>query len=346
VFLALPDSAAVKFAFWRAHGTWPDVANPKSFSEQVQFRKLFVRDELMPLFVDKEEMKHLVGDIVGRDAFTPKTYWVGSDISCVDFNAIPRPFVVKPTHMCDCVRFVRQEDSLDVESLANECRSWLKSQYGATNREWVYRGIQPRILIEEMLGDGAVPDDYKLWVFGGKVELVQVDVTRFERHERAIYDTSWNKLPVSVSRPTYRRIWNSRPDAKARPTPSAHEISKPATLDTMISVAEKLGAMFDFVRVDLYEHRGRVAVGELTFFPGSGLARIWPRSFDLALGEKWSLATQSRDYLPSTEKASSTLPGMPPPAEYPELTNSIPPPMTGPGPSMEPPCASTPFTVL
>jgi len=291
MYLALPDVIAVKFAFWRAHGAWPDVANPKSFSEKVQYRKLFVRDELMPRLVDKEEMKCLVRDIVGHDAFTPQTYWVGSDISSMDFSLIPRPVVVKPTHMCDCVRFVREEDALDVESLANECRSWLKGQYGAANREWVYGGIEPRILIEEMLGDGAVPPDYKLWVFGGKVELIQVDVARFERHERAIYDTSWNKLPVSVCRPTYRRIWNNRPDAKAHPAPATREIPKPATLDTMISVAGKLGAMFDFVRVDLYEHRGRVAVGELTFFPGSGLARIWPKSFDLALGEKWSLAT-------------------------------------------------------
>jgi hypothetical protein len=314
VFLALPDRAAVKLAFWRAHGSWPDVAKPKSFSEKVQYRKLFVRDELMPPFVDKEEMKHLVADIVGSEAFTPKTYWVGADVTGVNFRSFPRPFVIKPTHMCDCVRFVRDGD-LDVESIANECRSWLGSRYGEPNREWVYRGIEPRILIEEMLGDGAVPSDFKLWVFRGKVELVQVDLTRFEHHQRAIYDTSWNKLPVSVSRATYRRIWNNRPDETARPTPAAHEIPKPATLDTMISVAEKLGAMFDFVRVDLYEHRGRVAVGEVTFFPGSGLARIHPVSFDLALGEKWTLAMPPRDYLPSTEKASSTLPGMPPPAE-------------------------------
>src|ERR1700734_3538084 len=106
VFLVLPDSAAVKLAFWRAHGIWPAVANPKSFSEKVQYRKLFVRDELMSRFVDKEEMKRLVGDIVGHDAFTPQTYWVGNDVTGVEFNHIPRPFVVKPTHMCDYVRFV------------------------------------------------------------------------------------------------------------------------------------------------------------------------------------------------------------------------------------------------
>jgi hypothetical protein len=35
-----------------------------------------------------------------------------------------------------------------------------------------------------------------------------------------------------------------------------------------------------------------VAVGELTFYPGSGLVPISPRSFDLAMGEKWSSSTK------------------------------------------------------
>jgi hypothetical protein len=51
-------------------------------------------------------------------------------------------------------------------------------------------------------------------------------------------------------------------------------------------------------------------------------------------------------YLPSTEKANSTFPGIPPHITYPEFTKSIPPPIAGPAPSSEPPFASTPLTVL
>ncbi len=270
VLLALPDKIALKLLFFQAHGCLPNLTSPATFSERIQHRKLFDRDPLMPLFADKEEMKRLVADIVGSIAFTPKTHWVGTDITAVDFNSVPRPFVVKPTHLCGYVRFFGEGDSLDVDSLADECRSWLRTQYGTHFREWIYRGIPPRILVEEMLGEGAVPPDYKLFVFGGKVEYIQVDMSRFENHWRAFYDPLWNKLPVSILYPM-----------------SALEVPRPATLDTMIAVAEKLGALFDFVRVDLYEHRGLVAVGELTFYPGSGLVPISP-GFDLALGEKWS----------------------------------------------------------
>ncbi len=48
---------------------------------------------------------------------------------------------------------------------------------------------------------------------------------------------------------------------------------------------------------------------------------------------------------PSTEKASRTLPGVPPAEAYPELAKTIPPAITGPGPSREPPRASTPLIV-
>jgi hypothetical protein len=65
----------------------------------------------------------------------------------------------------------------------------------------VCRDIPPRILVEEMLGEGAAPSDYKLFVFGGKVEWIQVDQARFKNHQRAIYDAFWNKLPASIFYP-------------------------------------------------------------------------------------------------------------------------------------------------
>jgi hypothetical protein len=50
-------------------------------------------------------------------------------------------------------------------------------------------------------------------------------------------------------------------------------------------------------------------------------------------------------YLPSTENASSTFPGVPPAVGYPELTKTMPAPITGPGPSIDPPRPGTPLTV-
>src|SRR5580704_9652647 len=53
-----------------------------------------------------------------------------------------------------------------------------------------------------------------------------------------------------------------------------------------------------------------------------------------------------QSHLPSTENANSTFPGIPPQIAYPEFTKTIPPAIAGPPPSMEPPLASTPLTVI
>lgn len=42
-----------------------------------------------------------------------------------------------------------------------------------------------------------------------------------------------------------------------------------------------------FLRVDFYEIKGRLFIGELTFFPGAGLETFRPMSKDYELGGEW-----------------------------------------------------------
>jgi hypothetical protein len=60
----------------------------------------------------------------------------------------------------------------------------------------------------------------------------------------------------------------------------------------MLEAAETLSGGFDFVRVDFYEAEGRPLFGEMTFYPGSGLDRFRPVSFDGLFGEHWLKAQE------------------------------------------------------
>jgi hypothetical protein len=42
----------------------------------------------------------------------------------------------------------------------------------------------------------ATPNDYKLFVFGGAVELIQTDMNRFGGHRQLLYTPAWKKLDV------------------------------------------------------------------------------------------------------------------------------------------------------
>jgi hypothetical protein len=137
--------------------------------------------------------------------------------------------------------------------------------------------VPPRILVEELLGDGgAVPPDYKFYVFHGRVRLVSVELDRFTFHTRNLYTPAWEQLPVE---------WVY---------PAGKDIERPAALAEMIDVAERLGADTDFVRVDLYSVGERVVFGELTNYPDAGYGRFDPPDFDRQLGEWWTLPERYR----------------------------------------------------
>lgn len=66
-------------------------------------------------------------------------------------------------------------------------------------------------------------------------------------------------------------------------------VPRPENLDEMLALAGKLSTGFGFVRVDLYNVRGHVYFGELTFTPAGGAIKYDPESWDLKHGEKWDL---------------------------------------------------------
>jgi hypothetical protein len=272
----LPDRVAVSLQFWRSQGKLPNLDDPTSFSEKLQVRKLYSRDRRFPAFADKAKVKQLMSEIIGPEHLIP-TLWVGREIDRVDFARFQRPFVIKPTHGCGEVIFVRDGQGIDWKAVRDRCREWLCTTYGAKTREWLYQHIERQIIIEPMIGDGDVPPaDLKFFVFHGVVRMIQVDVQRFsDTRERAIFDRDWNRLPVGFSYPDTRK-----------------QIERPHHLAEMIKMAEAVGAEFDFVRVDLYETNDQVYFGEATFYPASGYAKFRPSEFDAELGSFWTLTLQ------------------------------------------------------
>ncbi len=72
------------------------------------------------------------------------------------------------------------------------------------------------------------------------------------------------------------------------PHGTPRDIPRPRHLDEMIAVAQALSEEFDFVRVDLFDAKGRVVAGELTFTPVIGQLDFRPKSWDSHLGRLWS----------------------------------------------------------
>ena len=244
---------------------------PTRLTELVQHRKLFDRDPRLPILTDKLEAKRFAGELLGERWITP-TLWSGAELP--DAPRWPRPFVVKSRHGCNQRRFIR-DGAQDWQAVRRAAKLWMRGCYGGWLDEWGYRDVPHGLLVEPMLGDGGtLPIDYKLFVFHGRAEFIQVHLDREGDHRWLVLDRGWNRVSPRSSDP---------------------DPPRPASLAAMIAGAETLGRTFDFVRIDLYEIGGAPCFGEMSFYPGSGLDPVEPAELDVAMGALW-LAGSPRPY--------------------------------------------------
>jgi hypothetical protein len=253
----------VGLIYWWRHGFWPELAEPRKFTEWVQWRKLHDRDPARSMMTDKSRSKRRAAALLGSQAVVP-SLWEGADLPAD--APWPMPFVVKANHGCG--QWIVVRGPADYPRARALSRKWLKRHYGAWLDEWHYRGARRGLIVEPYIGSGDIlPVDYKIFVFAGRAEMVQLHEDRGGAHRWHQYDRDWQ--PVSRN---------------------AELCGAPASLSAMLSAAERLAGDEDFVRVDFYEVDGRPVFGEFCLYPGSGLDRFDPVSTDDWLGARWTAA--------------------------------------------------------
>jgi len=268
VRLPLPVKRAV--LFHAAHGRWPP-RRPRTFTEKVNWRVLHDRRPLIGQLGDKLAMRAHAAAVCPRLRM-PAIVWSGTDVAGFAAADLPARWVLKPNH--GTLRVHIGTGRPDVAELRRVTAGWLDEPLFRERGEWVYRQARRLLLAEEFLGSGEPPADHKFLVFGGRVELVQVDTGRWGEHRRRLYTRDWTPIEVAEA------------VAPGPVTPP------PAALPQLVEVAEALGAAFDFVRVDLYDVDGEAWFSELTAYPGGGLDRFDP-VLDEQLGARWRLPPRS-----------------------------------------------------
>jgi hypothetical protein len=262
------DRAYVAHHYRKAFGRAPDLDHPAGFNEKILVKILCDRRSYLTLFSDKLRVRAHVRRVAPWLAL-PRLYWHSPDADALDLRRLPRAFMLKPNHGSGWLWAVRDKHSVAREQLVRLARRWLASDFSIVGREWSYRNIRRAVFAEELLpGDGGqAPTDYKLFVFGGNVRLIQVDRDRFGRHTQALFDERWRPIDGTV---------------KGAP---GSLVAAPPSLAAMVAAAEALSLGVDFVRVDLYDIAGTPYFGELTHYPNKGLSRFDPPSLDRRFGE-------------------------------------------------------------
>ncbi|CAA9518304.1 MAG: hypothetical protein AVDCRST_MAG09-1878 [uncultured Sphingomonas sp.] len=271
----MPARWALRVQFVRAMGYNPHFRRPRTFSERLQARKLRVpNEELYARLADKLAVKAHVAKLIGEQYLIP-TLWSGPTLPPRAERTWPIPFVLKANHGSGLNHFVRDAAELDWAEMEALSADWMVKPWQPYLHEHWYDRIPRQLLVEPLIGNGPL-NDYKLLVFNGRVHFVQVDSRRFTDHRRTFFSPLWELQP-------FRLRFERETD----------ELPRPPHLRLMIELAERLGAGFDFVRVDFYDLPDGPLFGEMTFTPGAGCDPFYPPEYDLRLGELWPAAAES-----------------------------------------------------
>ncbi|PKD43279.1 ATP-grasp fold amidoligase family protein [Rhodohalobacter barkolensis] len=269
----LPPRLFIRSIYRKRTGKKLNLSSPKTFSEKIQWLKLYYKNPLLTRMADKAESKKIVKERVGPEYVIPsfKVYNRADDIN---HSELPEQFALKATHGSGWNIIETSKESISEKEIRDYFRYWLKKSYYIGSKEWAYKHIQPRVVCEELIfnADGTLPEDYKFFCFNGTPTYVQVDHGRFEKHTRSFYDAEWNKMPFSIGYPLEETV-----------------AEKPRNLEKMFEIAAVLSEELPFLRVDMYNVNGKIYIGELTCYPGNGLERFSEERWDHILGEKLNL---------------------------------------------------------
>ena len=272
----LPDRLYRSLKYRQAHGVWPSLSTPRRYTEKVNWRILYDRNEDLVWTCDKLAGK---AEAARRrpDIRFPAVVWTGTDVADLAEVALPERWILKPNNSSGRAHFgTGQLDAAAAAALAAETADWLDRREFVRLREWAYSKARPVFLVEAFIGAGPMPPtDHKIFVFDGVVRLILVSSGRYGPiHVRTFFSADWEPTRVDSMEP-------SDPGQ-----------SRPANLERLLAVAADLGRGFDHVRVDLYNVDGEIWFGEYASYPWSGHDRILPVEVDLTWGDHWRLPRQ------------------------------------------------------
>lgn len=244
----------------------PNLKNPKTLTEKIQWLKLHQKNPLFTKMVDKYQAKNYISNIVGGK-YTIPTIKVWDSVEDIVWEELPNKFILKCTHSTGNVFICRDKNNINFADWKVRIKKQLKRNLYYYALEWPYKNVVPRIICEPLLENKSGEElvDYKFYCYGGEIRYFMYSVGEAEHNVRN------HKFNLSLESIDHY--------FKENPTLPLSEVKLPYNIHEMIDVASKLCKGFPFLRVDLFNVDGVIYVGELTFYSGAGFLNIYDKEY-------------------------------------------------------------------
>ena len=271
----IPDRHYLQMLFFLKMGKRLNLDNPQTFSEKMQWLKLYNRKQEYTTMVDKLLVKNYVANIIGAEYIVP-TLEVWKKPEKINFDNLPDQFVLKTTHgggSCGAI-VCKDKKCIDkdkvVKKLCIAMRQDIYNQY----REWPYKNVMRQIIAEKYIENQKNSDmeliDYKFYCFNGEPKFCQVIRDRSTKETIDFFDMDWH----------HQEFYGLNPIAR----PAVVTPLKPIHFLEMQKIAHDLSQGLKFCRIDIYDTIEQPYFGEITLYPASGLGTFTPSKYDKILG--------------------------------------------------------------
>lgn len=265
----MPDEMYLRMIYRIRTGKKLNLKNPRSFNEKIQWLKLHGDNASKTVLVDKYSVRQYIASKIGEEYLIP-LLGIYNNAEEINVEQLPKEFVIKCTHDSGSVILYRGGGI--TPELKKQLNRALKRKYYLASREYYYKGVRPRIIIEKMMKneDGSGLIDYKFYCFHGEPKFLYVSSDLHDHSQAHISFYNMDLSDAAFQRKDYKHF--------------DHLPKIPKNYDKMVKMAKDLSKDFPFVRVDLYEINEKIYFSEMTFSPCGGMMPFEPQQYDEILG--------------------------------------------------------------
>lgn len=275
----LSDVTYTKIIYRLNTGKRLNLRHPQTFSEKLQWLKLYDHNPLYTTLVDKYAVKDYVASKIGVEYIIP-TLGVWNSVEEIEWGKLPNQFVLKTTQGGggDGIVICRDRATFDRKKAIRKLEQAMKTNPFKRLREWPYKNVPHRIIAEKYME--VTPDvkdlpDYKWFCFNGEPKYCQVIQSRSDNETIDFFDTEWNHQDFIGLNPFYQELFKN----------ADIEPAIPVDLKEQIRIARKLSKDIPFCRIDLYSINAHTWFGEVTFYPAGGISKFTPDNYNEIIGD-------------------------------------------------------------
>ncbi len=255
--------------------------SPKDFNEKIIWMLYKTDTTHWSILADKLRMREFVTQ-KGYAVNLPILYETWEDVDSMNFTNLPQKFVMKCNHDNGSTIIIFDRFSVNENTVKKHFIKCLNRKFGFETAEPHYTDIKPKIMIEEYIENDKDFSDtivnYKFFSFNGNTPYCQVvyNVKEYKRHISVIYKTE---------------PWTICPKKTISKYNTEHAIPQPIHLNEMLDIVKEIGRDLPFCRIDMYETKYKVYIGEFTFMPGCARNTSFSQDFLNELGSLIKLQT-------------------------------------------------------